>query len=782
MCWSNIMIVSVTPLETTSSNSNNISTQVLLTDSRTTTNETGQAGAKSLLYLLVLLPFPDLTEGGIQPSWSGGPNVLPAIEMAVEDINRKAGILDNYTLDFVTGDGGCNIVEKLAPSLVKNVFYVREKRPLGIIGPGCSTTTLHMAPITGKDEVALISAHGASTPKLDTEREKYPYTFGGFSSLSSYAMALASFTEVRQWTKIAVLYDNSRVVHRTAYTEITEALSIHPNTEIAFSSGIYSTYIPLDQIQAQFLKVIVLLAGSKLVTQTLCLSYHKGFSFPTHQFLIFERHLSELIQEDIIFDYSGKTYNCSKETMLNEVLPGTLLSNYKVNPSEEDWNSTATINGTSYNDFVSEYEERIKLLKMDESYAYRDSIMKSIWSPLWYDLVWAMATALDSAERYDGVDLQSYGVGMKGVTGLIYNRFQELDFDGMSGRISFNRNSSFVQRNVDVYQINNSQAVYVATISGSHVTKINYGGVYATSEYPKKTIHMHVAATVVVFILISVIGLALVVTHLLTAKFRHDTAVKGSSPRLQHLAYIGCYLLLAAAVTITVPQAFSISDNVYIVLCHAMNLSFSCGYTLIIGTVCAKTWRLYRIFCHYQNPGKMLADRFLFVIVLLLLLVDVAVNTVWASVDHFYINRTSHFDLSSGGDDVVLVVETMCISQYRVVWTTTIIVYNVSILIFAVSLAILTRKVHLPQFQTKMVVIHAYSLFLLFGLGIPLKLIFDNHYIWIVMFLVTVLLCLVLLFLPPLWPAITKGRFTRRVHSQPRPSIITVISNSHYDA
>ena len=727
------------------------------------------------LYLLVLLPYPDLT-GGPQPSWSGGPNVLPAIEMAVEDINRKPGILQGYTLDLIHGDSGCNITDKAGISFVKNVFYQRGKQPVGIIGPGCSASTLHTAPLAGRDDMALISAHGASTPELEN-REKYPYVFGGFTSLKVYAQAIAAFLKQRKWTQVAVLYDSSRVFHKTAFTEIDKALADESSTKIKFASGIYPYFIPVDQIREQLLKVTIVLAGPKVVRKVLCLSYHQGLKFPTHQFLIIERHLPELITEDIHFAYNERNYNCSKDTMAM-IMEGNLLTEYRVSPLDEK--SPSTINETSYEQFTAEYESRIQQRQGTKSYEYRESIMKSIWGALWYDMVWAMAMALNNAELYEGVDLQTYGLGMKHVTSKIYRQFQELDFNGTSGRIVFSDNSTFVHRQVDVHQVNNDgKQVNVAVIDGSEVTDLSDGN-YTVSEYPTKTHCVHTAATVMVLIIVSVILIALLITHGVMVKFRHNAVVKGSSPRLQHLAYFGCYLLIAATRSLFFPKAFKLGDKAHLVFCHIMNLCFSCGYTLIIGTVCAKTWRLYRIFCHYRKPGKMLADHWLLAIILTLTLMDVVGNVVWATTDHFEIETTLSFE-NTDNDNItmVIVIETVCTSHYRIAWTSAIICYNTVILIVAVCLAILTRKVHLPQFQTKTVVILAYMLFLLFGLGIPLKLILDNPYLWIAMFLLTVLLCLFLLFLPPLLPTLSKRKYSSRVHAQhllPRTSIISIFS------
>ena len=771
-----------TETPTTRTDSSN-KTQVPTTEGRNSVTliPSNNSSSNKILYLLVLLPYPDLT-GGSQPSWSGGPNVRPAIEMAVEDINRKPDVLQGYTLDLIHGDSGCNIIDKASTSFVENVFYqrARGKEPVGIIGPGCSASTLHIASLAGRDDVALISAHGASTPKLDNKMN-YPYVFGGFTSLKVYAQAIVGFLKKREWTKVGVLYDSSRVFHKTAFMEISDVLSNDKNVKIEFASGIYPHFLPIDQIKDKLIKVTIVLAGPKVVRKILCLSYHQGLTSPTHQFLIIERHLPELVTEDIHFVYNDRNYNCSKDTMAM-IMRGNLLTEYRVSPLDEE--SLSTINETSYNEFTDKYRQRIRELKETKSYKYQETIMKSIWGTLWYDMVWAMAMALNNAQLYDGIDLQTYGIGMKDVTNKIYRQFQELDFNGTSGRIVFSDNSTFVHRQVDVYQVNgDGEQVNVAVIDGSEVTDLTDGN-YTVSEYPTRTRCIHTAATVMVLFIVSVILIALLITHTVMIKFRHHPTVKGSSPRLQHLAYFGCYLLIVATLSLFIPKAFKLGNETHLVFCHIMNMCSSCGYTLIIGTVCAKTWRLYRIFCHYQKPGKLLADHWLLAIILTLTLVDVVGNIVWATTDHFEIETYMSFENTDKNDNatMVIVIETICTSRHRIAWTSVITCYNVCILIVAVCLAILTRKVHLPQFQTKTVVILAYMLFLLFGLGVPLKLILDNPYLWMVMFLLTVLLCLFLLFLPPMLPAtLSRRKYSSRVYSQhllARTSVITLFSHS----
>ena len=202
--------------------------------------------------------------------------------------------------------------------------------------------------------MALISAHGASTPKLE-QRDRHPYVFGGFTSLKVYTKAIIGFLKERQWTRVAVLYDTSRIFHKTAFAEIKTALADEPGIKIEYASGIYPQFLPLDQIRDQLLRVTIVLASPKFVRKILCLSHHQGFRFPSHQFLIFERYLSELTTESVHFVYETEHYYCSQETML-KIMEGNLLTGYKVSPTDKT--SSATINGSSYKQFMTEYENR----------------------------------------------------------------------------------------------------------------------------------------------------------------------------------------------------------------------------------------------------------------------------------------------------------------------------------------------------------------------------------------------------------------------------------------
>ena len=59
------------------------------------------------------------------------------------------------------------------------------------------------------------------------------------------------------------------------------------------------------------------------------------------------------------------------------------------------------------------------------------------------------------------------------------------------------------------------------------------------------------------------------------------------------------------------------------------------GLTLILGTLTAKTWRLYRIFFLLKKPGKFLQDRVVIAVVLALAGIDVILCLVGLSDSRF---------------------------------------------------------------------------------------------------------------------------------------------------
>jgi len=190
---------------------------------------------------------------------------------------------------------------------------------------------------------------------------------------------------------------------------------------------------------------------------------------------------------------------------------------------------------------------------------------------------------------------------------------------------------------------------------------------------------------------------------------------------------------------------------------------FPAGFTLVFGTLAGRTWRLYRIFTHFTDPGKFISDPVLAVFVLLLLIVDITVSIVWTMTDplHFeIIMETQSIEMVGSVQIQKIVLSRGCTADFYVVWCIVVYGYKLVILILVVTLALLTRKIHNQTFTTNSLRILVYLISLLFGLGIPLYYLtiflnLDLHIDYSVVCVeltLILLLILILVFLPPVVP------------------------------
>ena len=702
----------------------------------------------SALYLLSLLPYPDLV-GTLQPSWSAGPNVVPAIELAVELINNETDILPDYKLEVIHEDSGCQIVSRTAVSFARGV--IGEKLPVGVIGPGCSLSSLRTSPLIARPELALVAIHLAGSELL-ADREKYPNSFGTLGSTYDVWVNTAfALMRKNSWRRIAALFDEARVVFSSAFEGLDRNIATEvPGSVIDFSSAIYTTNIPLRPIRDSLIRIITVFTGPEFARRIMCLAYHEGMLFPAFQWILFGREFAEF-KRDIEFRYDGRSYSCSSEIMANTVLRGNLFVNYRLTHLN---GHAETTSGLSYDDYLQLYQERIDQYNRDQQSPHVNITM-DIYGTIAFDGVWAFARALHNS----GLDLTDYHYGKSDMTNVIREQIYQLGFEGVSGRIRFSRDTGFVSRLATVFQVFNASEVLVAhSDAGTLERFVSADFIPDTFEMIPMTVKAPVAAIFVV-ITLTLLGLT-VAAHLITFANQNYHSLKASSPKLNHLIYIGCYVFVCTTLLYEIYKAVpQLSDKAESHVCHAIwawFLPISC--TLIFGTITARTWRLYQIFSHYLDP-QFVSNQVLFTFVTMLLLLDILIGTMWTIFDPIYVKVTPKTVQSASGYLVVL--QRDCTgAQYYFLWIVLVFGYKALLLKGMTLLSLLTRNIHSKDFTTKTLRILVYLLGLGFSLGVMLHWILlfqgvDVHFHYVILSVllnVVLFLCFFLVFLPPLIP------------------------------
>ena len=587
---------------------------------KTTTSDLQSEIQLKRLYLLTILPYPD-PNATIQPAWDKGPDVLPAAELAVDLINNRTDILEGYQLELIHDDGGCNSVVKTVTSFVRQILVQQSHQPIiGVIGGGCSDSSLTLSPLFAREAVSLINMHLGGSPLLEN-RTLYPNTFGAVCSLHVTVDAIFALMNMNGWQQIAVLYDESKATLVSMFLELEHNIGrVVPGGVITFSSAVYTTDFPLAALKDSFARVIVVATHLTLARRIICLAYHEGILFPAYQWILVLGTLADFTTEGTDFYYNGIQYVCSKELMSEVVVQGNLIIDRlsAIDPS------STTAAGISYEEYLSMYEDRIN--QYDNPY---QPLSPSIWAAVVFDEVWALALALNNSN----VDLSKYQYGQKQMTSTIRNEVYKLDFEGVSGLINFDNATGCSTRGARVFQVLAARQVEIASYNGRNI--VNSGNGTFISDRFQTSIATVSALATGIFTGVTLVLLSLVVAaHIATIKYRKLGEIKATSLLLNQLIYVGCYVFIAGTLLYYLYEGIALSEEMAGNVCHAVWVwIIPIGYIVITGMIYARTRREYEISTHIYDPGRLMSTPSLFFIMFGLLAMCVIIGVPWSIVD-----------------------------------------------------------------------------------------------------------------------------------------------------
>ena len=235
--------------------------------------------------------------------------------------------------------------------------------------------------------------------------------------------------------------------------------------------------------------------------------------------------------------------------------------------------------------------------------------------------------------------------------------------------------------------------------------------------------HVFAVATVILVIL----GIVTAILQLITIRYRKTKYIRATSPNVQHLAFLGTYLVIFVTFIYAIQKSLYLEDKLYTDLCIVYRFCFSFGFTLLFGTLCIKAWRLYRIFNHYMDPGKLLSDKILVVVALSLTLLNLVICILWT-----VIGKTVRTEIPVRTDfqERIEIVNKVCRTRYYAVWISLTLGYQGILLIIAAifsTLVNISAPKHQDQFRQNEVTFLAYLLNTFFLSAYPTYLV--AHYI-----------------------------------------------------
>ena len=279
------------------------------TTSNSTANCSGSADCSTTtdkipIYFAVMGPYPDCPP--FNPSWEGGPAIVPAAIVAKDLINQRDDILRDYRIELVISDSGCNISTKAVNSFIHDLFY-SGRNVVGIVGPGCSEAALAVAPLVSDNKTSLIQiAPSATSPNL-TDTSLYPNTFRPIVSALGFVDFHLSLIKRKNYFQIGALYEVGRAFQSMVYGHFARAV-VEKGVKLT-SFGLLDAHFPLKEFRSR-IRVIFVFASTDFARHLLCVAIHEDLLYPDYQLIFINRRPSDF-NTNVSFVSDRVKYDCN---------------------------------------------------------------------------------------------------------------------------------------------------------------------------------------------------------------------------------------------------------------------------------------------------------------------------------------------------------------------------------------------------------------------------------------------------------------------------------------
>ena len=376
-----------------------------------------------------------------------------------------------------------------------------------------------------------------------------------------------------------------------------------------------------------------------------------------------------------------------------------------------------------------EYEEGYEKQRNVYVNQYNVSSMPVEWARGIYDAVWSLAFALNSSLEELNMNLTEVVPGSKVhvLAQAIANHMPHVDFQGVSGRIDFDKETGFnTARQLNIYQIGGAK---FDTLIGFYTSKelvivSNTTPQFIKAAFDEKRVQVSLAVAVLFLIITAALLLFAVPLQIINIIFRNQRIIKANSPNLNNLIFLGCYLTVIGMVLHIITERWQQTYTPLKSSCIAVPWFINIGISTIVGTACLKTWRLYRLYHISKSArriqGKKMTDSVLGAMVGSLVFVDFLLCLLWTCMDPLRSSIEIKTQMSQESELPLTVIATTvtCQSKWLVYWVSVQIGYKCVLTGCSTVLAMLTN-IKRKEFRTNNIIILAYLLAIAFGLGIP---------------------------------------------------------------
>ncbi|XP_065899522.1 gamma-aminobutyric acid type B receptor subunit 2-like isoform X2 [Dysidea avara] len=427
-------------------------------------------------------------------------------------------------------------------------------------------------------------------------------------------------------------------------------------------------------------------------TQLICRACEYGLVYPSYQWMFPDWYVERW--------WNATTTNCSV-SQLEKFLEHSLTFGHYPRLAEED-EEIKNVGNITWREYEDYYKNNSMLLARTS-----DNLRDIRDSAFMFDAAWTAALAINrTASRLSssGIALENFtydGQHSRNISRTLYEEALKVSFFGLTGDVSYDENGdrpaspTLLQYRRNETTSDLSKVLYARVINdgfefeeGESIITVFPDGAVVDEE------QVHISlAWFIVYTILSFLGICFAMVCLIfNLWFRNQKVVKLTSPYVNVMIIAGAVIFYITVILFGVDENVASSSTVDH-LCQTRVWLVAIGFSLLFGSIFAKTWRIYYIF-YLARPNSKFAvkDMHLFGVVAVLVLIDTIImipSTVISSA----VLRREEEEIEGDNDNDLPQVIGVCSSDGSAVWLPLLFGYKGFFLLAGLILAIGTRKV-----------------------------------------------------------------------------------------
>ncbi|KAI8518235.1 Gamma-aminobutyric acid type B receptor subunit 1 [Branchiostoma belcheri] len=663
------------------------------------------------------------------------------------------------------------VVYECNPGIGTNVMYrlVYHPPPKLMLLTGCSSVSTHIAEAAHMWNL-MVLAYGSSSPAL-SDRKRFRTFFRTHPSAVLHNQARIRMFQYYRWSKISIIQETQEVF--TSTIEDLEKRAKEANITIATRQSFLSdptnavrslklaepsssrprrtsaNLVP-DQLQTmavgssacvrerQDARIIVGVFYEDMALKVFCQVYKEKMYGKRYVWFIIGWYPDNWYQK-----VEDNDVNCTVAQM-REALQGHFTTEMTMRSLDD----TPSFSGLNVSRFDEELLDKLNNSDPNDTPGYPEA-------PLAYDAVWALALALNQTitrltEKGINVGLDKFTYDNSTIFREFYRAMDSTSFQGVSGPVQFLSTGDRLTL-TQIEQMWDGKYYKIGYYDNKNNNwTLNHSFVRWNGPHPPydrtrvvedlRLVSMELYVGMCSSALIAMLAaFGCLVFNVLNRNVRYGLGCGGnreicwyiamSQPGLNNIAVLGCVTCLSCIFLFGLDNS-NLSEDQFTTLCQVRTWVLVVGFTLAVGSMFSKIWRVHRLTTRAREEDKVVEAWKLYALLGLFLAIDVIIMIAWQLTNPMtrYLEEFPQ-EVPEGNDDILIQPKLEhCTCDNFTIWLGVLYGYKGLLLLFGVFLAYETRDVNIKDINdTRYVGMSIYNIVVLCLITAPVTILISSQ-------------------------------------------------------